>query len=203
VPRAKAIKEFNIPTDLAKFTDRQMDACELLIEKAIKYLLYGGAMGGGKSYFLRWYAICRLVYLSAKYNVRNLCAMLACEDYPALKDRQISKAVREFPSWLGKFHSDHAAYGRCFILRPKFGSGVLCFRNLDDPSKYQSAEFVLIEVDELTKNKREVFDDLRTRIRWPGIPDEECQFVGGSNPGGIGQNNSGSNRSSLKSLLSR
>jgi hypothetical protein len=52
----------------------------------------------------------------------------------------------------------------------------------------QSAEFVSIMVDELTKNDINVFTDLRMRLRWPGVPDEKCVFVGATNPGGVGHN---------------
>lgn len=162
-----------------------MQAINLLELGGIKYLLYGGALGGGKSYLLRWYALRRLIKL-AEMGFDKATAMLACEDYPSLKDRQLQKIALEFPEWIGKMHSDHREYGRCFILAPEYGSGVICFRNLDDPSKYQSAEFALIEVDELTKNDYDVFTFLRTRLRWPGLKDIDCQFVGGTNPGGIG-----------------
>jgi hypothetical protein len=178
-------KPINFDTELAKFTDRQMEAIKHLDSGVIKYLLYGGALGGGKSYFLRWYGIRRLMDL-AVMGFKNCTAMLACEDYPTLKDRQLSKIPREFPQAIGNMHQDHKEYGRCFILNPEYGSGVLCFRNLDDPSKYQSSEWVLILIDELTKNPFETFTDLRMRLRWPGLPDLECQFVGGTNPGGIG-----------------
>jgi hypothetical protein len=50
----------------------------------------------------------------------------------------------------------------------------------------QSAEFAAILVDELTKNGVDVFTDLRMRLRWPGIPDMDCPFIGATNPGGIG-----------------
>jgi len=112
--------------------------------------------------------------------------MIACENYPALKDRQIQKIATEFPPWLGKSHNDHKDYGRCYVLNPKFGGGVIVLRNLDDPSKYQSAEFVFIFVDELTKNKYEVFTFLRSRLRCPGVPTNELKFIGATNPGGIG-----------------
>ena len=69
-------------------------------------------------------------------------------------------------------------------MHPEFGGGVIAFRNLDDPSKYLSSEFALIEVDELTKNPKETFDFLRLRKRWPGI--ERTKFIAASNPGGIG-----------------
>jgi len=170
-------------SELAGFTDRQNAAAEAA--KSHKFILYGGALGGGKSYFLRWFSI-RMHLELAKRGFTGVCSMLACEDYPALKDRQISKIVTEFPAWLGKLHADHKAYGRCFILDPEYGGGIICLRNLDDPSKYQSAEFAFICVDELTKNTYEVFTHLRSRLRWAGFPDNECLFIGATNPGGIG-----------------
>ena len=39
-------------------------------------------------------------------------------------------------------------------------------------------------MDELTKNKRETFDQLRSIVRWPGIGHNP--IMGGTNPGGIG-----------------
>lgn len=173
--------------DIAKFTPRQMEVCRALDEGA-KYILYGGALGGGKSYLLRWLAVRILILAHVLYQIKNICVMLACEDYPTLKDRQISKISTEFPEWLGKYHDDHKIYGKCFILSEKDGRGVICLRNLDDPSKYQSAEFLAILVDELTKNDLSVFTDLRMRLRWKGVPDQKCVFVGGTNPGGIGHN---------------
>lgn len=140
------------------------------------------------SYLLRWIAVRILMFIYAKFKIKGSAVMLACEDYPTLKDRQISKIAKEFSGWLGKYHDDHKIYGKCYILAPSYGSGVICLRNLDDPSKYQSAEFVAILVDELTKNDISVFTDLRMRLRWPGVPDEKCVFVGATNPGGIGHN---------------
>ena len=175
----------NFDTDLAHFTPRQMEAIRLLDSGKSKFVLYGGALGGGKSYFLRWYGIRRLIDLAGQ-GFKNCTGMLACEDYPALKDRQLVKIPREFPEQLGTSHADHKEYGRCFILGDQYGGGVLCFRNLDDPSKYQSSEWVFILIDELTKNIYDTFTHLRTRLRWPGLPDIECQFVGGTNPGGPG-----------------
>lgn len=181
-------KTADFDRDVAGLTknQRQMSALKELDSGRVKYLLYGGALGGGKSYLLRWYGVRRLMVLYQRYGIKSITGMLACEDYPSLKDRQLQKILFEFPKWLGTYHGDHKVYGRCFILKPRWGSGVLCFRNLDDPSKYASSEWALILVDELTKNSYEVFTFLRTRLRWPGIPDMETQFVGGTNPGGVG-----------------
>lgn len=173
-------------TEIACFTPRQMEAITHLDSGDIKFLLYGGALGGGKSYFLRWYAIRRLLILYEVFGVKQPVGMLACEDYPSLKDRQLQKIAREVPIWLGRMHADHKDYGRCLILNKRWGGGIVCFRNLDDPSKYASAEFAFILVDELTKNDYKVFTHVRTRMRWPGVPDIECQFVAGTNPGSVG-----------------
>lgn len=168
-------------SELAHFTPKQLDADRLV--QRFKYVLYGGAMGGGKSYWLRW-ALLKLLVHWAKGGITGVTVGLFCEDYPALKDRHLSKIGKEFPAWLGVYHADHKEYGRSFVLRAEYGAGVIVFRNLDDTSKYQSAEFAAVGVDELTKNQIDVFEDLRTRMRWPGIPD--TKFLAATNPGGIG-----------------
>jgi len=163
--------------DLCHFTDKQKEASRLV--KKHKYLLYGGAMGGGKSYFLRW-KLLRMLLAFAERGFHGVTVGLFCEDYPALKDRHLSKIRFEFPEWLGEYNAaDHN-----FILYPEFGGGVIAFRNLDDVSKYQSSEFAVIAVDELTKNTEDEFTFLRTRLRWPGISD--TRFIGATNPGGKG-----------------
>jgi len=178
--------QINFEKDIAGFSPRQMDAIKAIDDPQFKYILYGGALGGGKSYLLRHAAVRQLMKIAFTYGIKRPVGMIATENYPSLKDRQLQKISTEFPVWLGKSHSDHKDYGRCFILAPKFGGGVIAFRNLDDTSKYQSAEFVFIFVDELTKNPYEVFTFLRSRLRCPGVPDHELIFLGATNPGGVG-----------------
>ncbi len=161
---------------------RQQEAWDKIQE--FDFLLYGGAAGGGKSYFIRWALVLLLIQWYQTLGLENIEVGLFCEDYPALKDRQLSKIAIQFPEWLGSHHADHKEHGNCYILTPDLGSGIIKFRNLDDPSKYQSAEFAAIGVDELTKNPKNVFDFLRLRKRWVGIP--HTKFIGGTNPGGIG-----------------
>lgn len=147
-----------------------------------KYVLYGGAAGPGKSYGLRWGALHFLVECAAAglYGVRvGLCS----ENYPTLLDRQVSRIEREFPAWLGTVKRTEAE-GFGFHLHDRYGGGFIAFRNLDDPSKYASTEFAALFVEELTKNKRQTFDDLRFRLRWPGL--NHTPFVAATNPGSIG-----------------
>ena len=164
-------------SELCNFTDKQKEAQKLI--KQYDYLLYGGAMGGGKSYWLRWELIDLLTDWAAQ-GIKGVRVGLFCEDYPALRDRHLSKIQYEFPDWLGSLNKADYEY----TLSPEYGSGVICFRNLDDPSKYKSSEFAAIAVDEITQNEKEVFEFLRTRKRWPGI--ERTKFIAGTNPGGKG-----------------
>jgi phage terminase large subunit len=165
--------------DVSNFTPKQVEAEKVVWQN--KYTLYGGAMGGGKSYFERWMAVKLLDHYWRETNQKGIRVGLFCEDYPSLKDRHLSKIQYEFPESMGNLNkADHD-----YVLNHE-GEGVICFRNLDDPSKYQSSEFASILVDEVTKNEEKVFNFLRTRLRWPGIYDPK--FIGATNPGGIGHN---------------
>ena len=165
--------------ELIKPTPRQREFINAAF--AHDFTLYGGAAGGGKSYILRWFLVMYLHSLYANHRIKNAQVALFTEDYPTLWDRQISRMQAEFPAWLGNFYLSETKH---FRLNRQWGGGYLMLRNLDDPSKYQSAEFAAIGVDELTKNEKGVFDYLRFRLRWPGI--EHPKFIAGTNPGGIG-----------------
>lgn len=176
----KKVESITNLSDLIKPTPKQKEF--LIALDKYKYCLYGGAKGGGKSYILRW-ALVKLLLVWASKKKTGVRVGLFCEDYPSLKDRQLTKIATEFPPWLGKL-GDNAIEGMSFILRPEYGSGVIALRNLDDPSKYASSEFAAVAIDELTKNEKVVFDQFRSIIRWPGI--DETKFIAGTNPGGIG-----------------
>lgn len=169
--------------DFANFQPRQLTAFDTLLGDECKYLMYGGAAAGGKSYFLRWSAIALSIFFYQKYKIPKVPIGLFSEDYPTLKDRQISRIKREIPPRIGVLRETRDE-GYVFELAEDLGSGLILLRNLDDPSKYMSTEFAAVFVEELTRNSKETFDDLRFRLRYPGIPTPK--FVGATNPGGIG-----------------
>jgi len=171
----------DVRADLMHPLPKQEVALDSLYEH--KYTLYGGAAGPGKSYWLRWAALEFLLECFATLGLRDVRVGLFCEDYPTLTDRQISKIKREFPAWLGALRGTRDE-GFGFFLRPEYGGGYIALRNLDDPSKYASTEFAAVFVDELTKNKRQTFEDLRFRLRWPGL--EHTPFAAATNPGSVG-----------------
>lgn len=154
-------------SELCGFSDKQWTATDTADEH--KYTLFGGSRGPGKSYWLRWYNVRRLLRWAAQ-GYRNVNVMLACEDYPSLKDRHISKIKAEFPGWLGQLKETQEK-GLGFHFHPHYGGGSILLRNLDDPTKYMSAEFAGISIDEVTKNPASTFDVLRGSLRWPGITD--------------------------------
>jgi len=168
-------------SELVKWTSKQNLAFKALFSH--KYILYGGARGPGKSYWLRWSFVMLPLYYTDVLGIPGARVGLFCEDYPSLKDRQISKINKEFPIWLGKLKSTQTD-GLGFYINESLGGGMVALRNLDDPTKYQSAEFAAIGVDELTKNSYDTFNVLRGSLRWPGIPHNP--FAGATNPGGPG-----------------
>lgn len=168
-------------SSLCGFFDKQWEATQ--VADTHRYTLYGGSRGPGKSHWLRWYTVRALLRWAAQ-GQRGVHVGLFSEDYPSLKDRQITKIAAQFPAWLGEL-KDSKVEGLAFHLREAYGGGVIALRNLDDPAKYQSAEYALIAVEELTKNVESTFHMLRGSLRWPGI--ENTRFVAASNPNGKGQ----------------
>lgn len=170
-------------TEIAQFQPKQREAWKMIFGDGCKYLLFGGAMGSGKSYFLRWAALGVAIYYAQNVGKVGVPVGLFSEDYPTLKDRQISKILHEFPPAFGELRGSQAE-GLAFYIDTKYGGGRILLRNLDDPSKFMSTEFAAIFVDELTRNDESVFTNLRTRLRYPGI--DKPLFVAATNPGGIG-----------------
>jgi hypothetical protein len=155
---------------LANFTPKQ----KLFLEftKNYRYVLFGGAVGTGKSRALRWVILYWLLYWGAK-GFRGVQGGLFCKTYPELNDRHLKRVKVEFPEWLGTYYEQKHE----FHLKPEYGGGILMFRNLDEPEKYRSSEWAIIGIDELVQIPKETFDLLLERNRWAGIKNPKCIAV--------------------------
>lgn len=177
----------------ATLSERELDLWRLIkpeprqaegfrASRRYRYLLFGGSRGPGKSWWLRWGLLWRLLDWLGRGQT-HIRVGLFSSTYPTLQDRQISKIATEFPRWLGEI-KDTRTDGLGFYLGERYGGGILCLRNLDDPKKYYGGEFAGVGVDELTELPMAKFDDLRGSIRWPGIDD--TFFWAATMPTGIG-----------------
>lgn len=164
-----------------QMTERQRAATEAVFQS--DYVLYGGARGGGKSWWLRWMGVLLLLHWGLNRGLKGVRVGLFCSSYRDLVDRQINRIDAEFPLWLGNLR-ESKVHGLAFHLPASLGGGVLALRNLDQPEKYKSAEFAGILVDQLEENTEDKFDILRGSKRWPGIA--HPKFVASANPGGVG-----------------
>lgn len=179
---AQGVEAFGV-----KLTDRQREAWAAT--DRYRYVLYGGARGGGKSWLLRWRALYQLIelWLDGFNHARNA---IFCDTYENLRDRHIAPIADEFPVEIGQLKKSRK-YGLGFHLIEELGGGVLQLRNLDKPGKYKSAEFAGIFPDELTTQKEDVFHNLRGSLRWKRGSlrrkrGARTMFMGATNPDGIG-----------------
>lgn len=144
-----------------------------------RFVLYGGARGGGKSYILRWALVRFLFQLSAR-GLKNVRVAIFCITYRELYRRQITKVLTEFRA-LGEFSPSRNE----FVFHEKFGGHVIEFCNMQDLYDYVGAEYAAIAVDELTLcADRETLDILRGSLRWTGV--RSCKFFAATNPTGPG-----------------
>lgn len=185
----------NPPTFDVKFTAKQSRA----LQSEANEILYGGAAGGGKSYFMRALAIilCGLIPGLNVYLFRRI--------YDDLIKNHM-EGIGGFPVML----ADLIESGHVQIVADeiRFWNGSRIFlchcQHEKDRFKYQGAEIHVLLIDELTMFTEVIYRFLRGRMRAPGlkIPDWAREFflqhfgveladkiplaLCGSNPGNIG-----------------
>ena len=147
------------------------------------YILYGGTRGCAKSHWLRRVISKLLIDWHQEYGLTKMNAMLACETYTALQDRQIIPLDDELPEWLGVMKSTQKM-GLHVQLHEKWGSSRILLRNLEDPSKYKSGQYAIIAIDQLEQIPEKHFWLVNGSLRHPGLP--RAKFLSTGNPLGIG-----------------
>ncbi len=146
-------------------------------------ILYGGAMGGGKSHAIRWdlYECC----------LRNpgCVAVLVRQTHPQLLSNHITVCKNEIPGELGRFNESRKRF--------EFTNGsILYFRHCeldDDLNDFQGMEIHVLGVDEAGLLKPEHLIYIRARVRLGSfVPTQKFpdgtsvlpRIIFGSNPGG-------------------
>lgn len=162
-------------------TDRQ-ETAHVLSESADE-LLYGGAAGGGKSYWLRWEAV---GFLSEVPEAR---AVIFRRSFPDLRRAMLPALLEQIPAHVADFS---AAY-HTWTFRN--GSVLeLAYLGADkDCANYQGAEYQLVCFDELTQFTEYQYQYLLSRLRMAGRVKAEMEardlkprVLATANPGGIG-----------------
>jgi len=160
---------------------KQLEAFETIENGLAKVCFYGGAKGGGKSYFVR----AKEVYRRLKYP--GTTGAIFRRTYPELLANHIRKFWVEHP-----FAKDYYRSQEKCIYWPN--GSVTVFSHLartDDVYNYQGVEFDDISLDEATQHEEEVFKILKTSLRNdPKViaknPGFKPSFLLTGNPGGIG-----------------
>ncbi len=140
-----------------------------------KYLFYGGAKGGGKSWCVRW----KQIHRRLKYPKSR--GLLLRRTYPELLRTHIEKVLQELPRDIYKYDSQ-----KHFLYFPN--GSVLEFGSCQyeqDVKQYQGAEYDDIGIDEVTQFTEHQFNILKSILRTTRS-DLKTQMYLAANPGGVG-----------------
>ena len=138
-----------------------------------RYVAYGGARGGGKSWAVRYKA----VVLALKYA--GIKQLIVRRTYAELWSNHISPLKNQL--------RDVGVYSEQRKELTLFNGSVIIFgycAHPGDVDRYQGQEYDVIYLDEATQFTEEMFDALRVCVR--GANDFPKRFYLTCNPGGVG-----------------
>ena len=167
------MKEKNIDSELLELSGVPQPRQEQFFMSKAKYVAYGGARGGGKSWALRR----KLVLMCLNYP--HLSVLLLRRSYGELRDNHIRPLLSEL--------CDVAKYTdtrKCFEFHNGSVLRLGYLENENDASRYQGQEYDVIALDEATQVSEYQFQLLKGSLR--GTNTYPKRFYLTCNPGGIG-----------------
>jgi phage terminase large subunit len=145
-------------------------------ELRCRNVLYGGAVGGGKT---RWLVEHVLATLLRWPGAPALICRRDLKDVKTSTEIEWQKAVNKElydPRYGG-------AYNRTERWYRLFNGSKVYFGGMQDWESYKSSEFAIIAFDELTEIEEEAYDNMGGRLRWtplegPACARRECAILG-------------------------
>lgn len=138
-----------------------------------RFVAYGGARGGGKSWALRR----KLVLMCAKWD--GISCLIIRRSYPELRENHI-RPLRAELAGIAKYSESQKAF--TFPNGSRIRLGYL--ESESDVQRYQGAEFDIIALDEATQLTEYQFQTLKACLRGTnGLP--KRMYIT-CNPGGVG-----------------
>ena len=142
-------------------------------EATEKYVAYGGARGGGKSWALRR----KIILMCLKY--KGLCVLIVRRSYPELRENHIRPMKRE----LCKI-ADYVESRKSFEFKNGSVIKLGYCDNEGDVDRYQGQEFDIIALDEATQLTEYQFQTFKACLRGANSFPKRMYIT--CNPGGVG-----------------
>lgn len=146
----------------------------LAFQETHKYIGFGGARGGGKSWFVRWKAIllCQ--------NYPGIKVTIVRKTFPELRENHIEPLLSLIPRGMATYNDSKK------IFRFRNGSRII-FRHCEterDVGKFQGTEMDVLFIDEGTHFAEDVFKKMAVCVR--GVNNFPKRVYVTCNPGGPG-----------------
>lgn len=168
-------------SDFIKFQPKQVEAMHHVfppdgdMRKQKKYIFYGGAKAGGKT---KWaVGMAGLVALKRP----GIKIAIARKTVTELQQQIILEFLKTFPASLYTYTRSN----NTVIFHNGSRINFISFQHPDDSLKEQGIERQLYIIDEAPQMDPVIFENLRSSVRNPDIPDWKPSIIYTGNPGGV------------------
>lgn len=146
-------------------------------------IFYGGALGGGKSYFLVWHMAAHCLKWGKDANT-----VMFRRTYDELTGSLVQEFLRLFHGKVGQYKPSEHVFEWAGVNGKPNGAKTW-FRHLEkweDTLKHESRQYSMIAFDELTTFEERQYLYIWRRLRCPHNKNIHPQMLTTGNPGGVG-----------------